>query len=262
MVTTGYIGERASGAGRRTSSDRGKLHVSVADALEHQILSAQLKVGDRLPAEAQLARTYSVSTRSVREALQVLETKGLVRRKHGERAMVVRDDVGEFLGSLAATVKTLFANNSTYLVQLMDVRSIIETDIVGRLSTEGHTILPEVKQALAQMRAAADAGDISRFTDSDAAFHLGLVRSAGNEILNVVYDNLFSIIIDVIRVTSRVPDKSLDAGYAEHEEIYQLIVTGKPEAAKAAIRRQIDNSSSYLKVALDNAALRNKAADK
>ena len=86
-------------------------------------------------------------------------------------------------------------------------------------------------------------------------FHLGLVRSVGNGILNVLYDNLFSIIVDVIRVSSRVPDKSLEAGYAEHEEIHRLIVERDSEAAVAAIRRQIDNSANYLRVALDNAAL-------
>jgi len=257
-VVTGETTEPGSGE-RRSPSDRGKLHVPVVEAFEKQILSGQLKVGDRLPAEAEMARLYSVSTRSVREALQILETKGLVRRKHGERALVVRDDVGEFLGSLAATVKQLFANNSDYLVQLMDVRRIIETEVVTRLSSEDLPIAPEVGAALAEMRAAADAGDISRFTDSDAAFHLGLVRSLSNEILNVVYDNLFSIIIDVIRVTSRVPNKSLDAGYAEHEEIHNFILTKQAEAARAAIGKQIDHSASYLKVALDNAALKNKA---
>lgn len=259
MVTVEQTEAEDPRAGVRRAADRSKLHVPVVEAFERQILSGQLSIGDRLPAEAEMARLYNVSTRSVREALQILETKGLVRRRHGERALVVRDDVGEFLGSLAVTVKQLFANNSNYLVQLMDVRRIIETEVVTRLSSEDLPIAPEVDSALADMRAAADAGDISRFTDSDAAFHLGLVRSVGNEILNVVYDNLFSIIIDVIRVTSRVPDKSLDAGYAEHEEIHRLIVTRQPDAARAAIRRQIDNSSSYLKVALDNAALQNKA---
>lgn len=242
--------------------DRDKLHVSVVEALEEQILSGKLKIGDRLPAEAAMAREFNVSTRSVREALQILETKGLVRRKHGERALVVRDDVGEFLGSLATTVKQLFANNSDYLVQLMDVRRIIETEVVTRLSSEDLTIAQEVDDALASMRAAADAQDMARFTDSDAAFHLGLVHSVGNEILNVVYDNLFSIIIDVIRVTSRVPNKSLDDGYAEHEEIYSLIKAKKPEAARQSIRKQIDESSRYLKVALDNSNLKNKAKTK
>ena len=247
---------------RRALPDRDKLHVSVVETLEAQILSGKLKIGDRLPAEAAMAREFNVSTRSVREALQILETKGLVRRKHGERALVVRDDVGEFLGSLATTVKQLFANNSDYLVQLMDVRRIIETEVVTRLSSEDLSMSQEVDEALANMRAAVDANDMTRFTDSDAAFHLGLVHSVGNEILNVVYDNLFSIIIDVIRVTSRVPKKSLKDGFSEHEEIYKLIKAREPANARQAIRKQIDGSSRYLKVALDNSNLKNKVKSK
>lgn len=247
---------------KRAIPDRDKLHVSVVEDFEAQILSGQLEVGDRLPAEAAIARDFNVSTRSVREALQILETKGLVRRKHGERALVVRDDVGEFLGSLAKTVKQLFANNSDYLVQLMEVRRIIETEVVTRLSSEELTITQEVEDSLAEMRAAAQANDMSRFTDSDAAFHRGLVHSVGNEILNVVYDNLFSIIIDVIRVTSRVPDKSLQDGLAEHEEIYNLIKAKRPDEARNSIRRQIEESSRYLKVAMDKAAMNSKAKSK
>lgn len=249
-------------ATKRAIPDRDKLHVSVVEDFEKQILSGHLKVGDRLPAEAAIARDFNVSTRSVREALQILETKGLVRRKHGERALVVRDDVGEFLGSLAITVKQLFANNSDYLVQLMEVRRIIETEVVTRLSSEDLTVANEVDESLANMRAAADANDMERFTDSDAAFHRGLVHSVGNEILNVVYDNLFSIIIDVIRVTSRVPNKSLEDGFAEHKEIYDLIKSKRPDAARDSIRRQIEESSRYLKVALDKAAMNTKAKAK
>lgn len=242
----------------RPAGERGKLHVPVVETYEAEILSGSLKVGDRLPSEAEIARDFQVSTRSVREALQILETKGLVRRKHGERAIVVRDDVGEFLGSLATTVKQLFANNSDYLVQLIDVRRIIETEVVTRLTTGPLTMTPDVDNALAQMREAADANDGARFIESDAAFHLALVRSVGNKILDVVYDNLFSILIDVIRVTSRVPNKTLADGYAEHEQIYRLIQSGDPEAAREAIRKQIDHTAHYLSVAIDSASSQSK----
>jgi DNA-binding FadR family transcriptional regulator len=238
----------------RRGIERDKLHVSVVQALEAQVLSGALKVGERLPSEAEIARAHNVSTRSVREALQILETKGLVRRRHGERAMVARDDVNEFLGSLAVTVKQLFADRPEYLVQLMDVRRIIESEVVARLSVTG-AALPEVEAALAEMASAAAAGDQSGFTDGDANFHLALVRAVGNEILAVLYDNLFSIIVDIIRVSSRVPRKSLAEGYAEHEEIHRLIRARDGAAAVAAIRGQIDHSSDYLRVVLDNAAL-------
>lgn len=239
---------------RKQPAERDRLHVSVVDAIEAQVLSGELRVGDRLPAEAELARIFNISTRSVREALQVLETKGLVRRRRGERANVVRDDIASYLDSLAVTVKRLFAQDSRYLVQLMDVRRIIEVEVVARLSSGEGAMNREVEEALAGMRAAADAGVFSRFTDSDAAFHQGLVHSVGNEILALVYDNLFGIIVEVIRVSSRVPRKSLDEAYAEHAEIYRLIRAGDVEGAKEAMRRQIDGSSAYLKVVLDKAA--------
>ncbi len=241
----------------RRGIERDKLHVSVVQALESQILSGALKVGERLSSEAEIARVHNVSTRSVREALQILETKGLVRRRHGERAMVVRDDVNEFLGSLALTVKQLFADRPAYLVQLMDVRRIIESEVVLRLANEGRKV-PAAETALERMRIAAEEDDQQAFTDGDARFHLALVRAAGNEILDVLYDNLFSIIVDIIRVSSRVPRKSLEEGYAEHDEIYRLIRARDRQGAVAAIRGQIDHSSDYLRVILDNAALLKK----
>jgi DNA-binding FadR family transcriptional regulator len=240
----------------RAGGPRSKLHVLVVEALERQILSGALGVGERLPAEKDLAVQYGVSTRSVREALQILETKGLVRRRHGERATVARDDVAEFLGSLGQTVRQLFANNPGYIVQLMEVRRIIESDVVQALASGRCAISSEVEAALAAMRRAADDGDSRAFTDADAAFHLGLVRSLGNEILNVIYDNLFSILVDVIRISSRVPAKSLDDGFAEHAEIHRLIAARDEAGAQAALTAQIDNSLSYLKRALDAAAAR------
>lgn len=243
--------------GAKRAGERDKLHVSVVQALEAQILSGSLKVGDKLPSEPEIARRHGVSTRSVREALQILETKGLVRRRHGERATVVREDINEFLGSLALTVKRLFADRSEYLVQLMDVRRIIESEVVSRLANDPRP-LPAAEEALDQMRRAAEVGDQQAFTDGDARFHLALVRALGNEILDVLYDNLFAIIVDIIRVSSRVPRKSLADGWAEHDEIHRLIRAGDVDGAVAAIRHQIDTSSDYLRVVLDSAALEKK----
>ena len=233
--------------------DRDKLYVPVVEAFESKILSGELPIGDRLPAEGEIADTFNISTRSVREAIQILETKGLVRRKHGERALVVRDDVGEFLGSLAVTVRQYLSQKSDYFVQLMDVRRIIETEAVGRLASgeAGAALNHEVEEAIGGMRRAVDSGDFALFTKCDAALHLGLVHSVGNEILNVFYNNLFALITETIKVSSRVPNKSLDAAFAEHDEIYRLIRAGDAEAAKASIRRHIDGSASYIRVALD-----------
>ncbi|HTM77481.1 MAG TPA: FCD domain-containing protein, partial [Devosia sp.] len=172
------------------------------------------------------------------------------RRRHGERAEIVRDDVEQFLGSLAATVRTLFAQDAAYLVQLMDVRRMFELEVVGRLAAGEGALGAEVDAALDTMRASVEAKDFNQFTQSDAAFHRALVQALGNEILSTVYDNLYALITDVIRVTSRVPSKTLSEGLAEHEAIRGLIASGDVAASRAAIRGHIDNSTAYLQRAI------------
>lgn len=230
--------------------DRGKLHMSVVSAIEADILSGELKVGSRLPSEADLARRFSISTRSVREGLQILETRGLVRRRHGERAEVVRDDVKQFIGSLATNVRSLFAEDPAYLVQLMDVRRMFELEVVGRLAAGEGVLSDDVAAALSDL---ASATDFAQYAEADAKFHRALVQSLGNEILSSVYGDLYALITDVIRLTSRVPSKTQAEGVAEHEAIFDAIRSGQADTSRALMREHIDNSTVYLQQAIDAA---------
>ncbi|SDK02013.1 FadR/GntR family transcriptional regulator [Aliiruegeria lutimaris] len=232
---------------------RERLHATVAEELEEQILTGELSVGDRLPSESAIAQSFGVSTRSVREAIQVLETKGLVRRRHGERTVVVRNDVSHFLGTLAINLHQLFASDPAYLRQLMDVRRMIEVEVAESLARREVPIGPEFSQALAELRAAADSGDHELFAERDAGFHAALVASAGNAVLTELYRHLFDLIISVIRVSSRVPTKSLERAYEEHARIHDRIASRDPAAAAQAVREHIDNSASYLEIALRQA---------
>jgi GntR family transcriptional regulator, transcriptional repressor for pyruvate dehydrogenase complex len=236
-----------------SAPERNKLHASVVAAFEEQILSGGLKVGDRLPSEGEIARQFNISTRSVREAMQVLETKGLVRRKHGERAEEVRDDVGQFLGSLATTVRRLFSREPDYLVDLMDVRRMFEVEAAGRLAAGEGRLDGALEEALEKMRASLEARSFPDYAEADAAFHLAMVQALGNEILSTVYENLYGLITDVIRLSVRVPSKSLQEGLEEHEALYRALRSGDPERAKAAITGHIENSTSYLREALTRA---------
>ena len=230
--------------------DRDRLYVSVVSAIEAQILSGELKVGTRLPSEADIGRQFAISTRSVREGLQILETKGLVRRRHGERAEVVRDDVEQFLGSLAATVRSLFAEDPDYLVRLMDVRRMFELEAVGRLAAGEGALSDDVTKALADLAAAKD---FAQYAQSDADFHKALVQSLGNEILSSVYGNLYGLITDVIRLTSRAASKPQSDGVAEHQAIYDAIRAGDIEGSRTLVRDHIDNSTIYLQQAISAA---------
>ncbi|PRX08577.1 UNVERIFIED_ORG: GntR family transcriptional regulator [Martelella mediterranea] len=230
---------------------RGRLHSEVSKILENRILAGELKVGDRLSSESAIAKEFGVSTRAVREAVQELEVKGLVHRRHGERTEVVRDDVDGYLDTLAITVRQRFSTDPDYLLQLMAVRRMIESEVLELLTDNETPVTPEVTAALDAMREARDNRDFSGFVNADAEFHLALVHATGNQILHLIYDNLAGLINDVIHVSSRVPTKSLDEAYSEHASIYDLIIARDKAGAKALLRAQIDSSASYLRQAIE-----------
>ena len=229
---------------------RDRLHVAIAAQIEERILGGELAVGEKLQSESELAREFGVSTRTVREAIQILETKGLVRRRHGERTTVLRADVGEFLETLAVTVRQLLRTNPSYLTEVMVVRRMIESDVIDLLLKAKTLDLGKAEAALGDMRQAGELKDFAQFTAADAAFHQALVDAAGNSVLSIVYNNLYGLITEVIRVTSSVPTKSYDAAYAEHVDIYNKIRARDLERAKSLIRAHIDNSAQYLRVAM------------
>jgi len=236
------------------ATERGKLQDSIVGYYEAEIFSGRLPVGARMPSEAEIARLFAVSTRTTRDAMQVLETKGLVQRRHGECAVIVRDDVTGFLGSLALTVKQLCSSDARYFVELMDVRRIVELDVVGRLASFRGTESVEVTRALEGMEAAARAGEVARFASCDVDFHVALVRSVPNKILHILYDNLYGLISEVIQVSARVPRKSLDDAYEEHAGIYRLIQAGDGQAARFAIAQHIEASAGYVQIAIASRA--------
>ncbi|WP_170295349.1 FadR/GntR family transcriptional regulator [Paracoccus aestuariivivens] len=234
-------------------AQRDRLHATVSAAIEARILGGELKIGDKLESESAIAKEFGVSTRAVREAIQTLETKGLVQRRHGDRTTVVREDVGEFLDALAVTVRQRLASDPAYLEEMMAARRMIETEVLEMLCASPEPIALPVTEALDRMRHARDDGDFAAFVDADAAFHLALVHSTKNRILSIIYDNFATLIGEVIQLTSRVPTKSLDAAYDEHAEIYECLRRRDEVGAKALMRAQIDNSARYLRIAIDKA---------
>ncbi|MDT0683657.1 FadR/GntR family transcriptional regulator [Roseicyclus sp. F158] len=235
--------------GATQAGSRERLHVGVMTALEERILGGELKVGDKLSSESRIAEEFGVSTRSVREAIQALETKGLVQRRHGGNTTVVRQDVSEFISSLAVTVRQQMAAHPGYLEQLMGARRMIETEVIDLLVASETPVTDDVTQALRAMEKARDDGAFDTFVIADARFHLALVHASGNSILALMYENFANLITEMIEVSSRVPTKSLTEAYDEHEKIYDRIARRDGAGAKDLMREQIARSTEYLRIA-------------
>jgi DNA-binding FadR family transcriptional regulator len=83
----------------------------VFENLEARILDGTFEDGDKLPSEEQLATQLGVGRRVVREALKVLEAKGLVDIQMGVGAIVQRNDLDSFLKTLTLNVRSYLSIN-------------------------------------------------------------------------------------------------------------------------------------------------------
>jgi GntR family transcriptional repressor for pyruvate dehydrogenase complex len=169
-----------------TPTDRSrKAHEVVADRLRQRIVSGELVEGQRLPPEEELTVQFDVARTTLREALRVLESQGLIaiKRGRGGGPLVTHPSVEPIAMALAVTLQL----QGTTVGDLDAARQMIEPQIAGQLARR-HTAadLAALTTVIDLAAEAADRGDGIAFGFAAAAVHETLVERAGNATLTTL----------------------------------------------------------------------------
>lgn len=139
------------------------LHQQLADSLRDRLRDGEWKAGDKLPTEAQLSAEYGVSRSTVRGALQLLETQGRTRTRHG---------LGTFVAPYGAGIHT----------SLQELQSMSEI-----IRVHGHD--PQMDYHSAQVRPASDReAEQLGITPGDPVFATERAVLADGEVVAFSYD--------------------------------------------------------------------------
>ncbi|WP_411103570.1 GntR family transcriptional regulator [Streptomyces sp. cmx-4-9] len=176
--------------------------------------------GGTLLTEGELADAVGVSRTPVREALLRLETEGLLKLYPKKGALVQPVSVQE-------------------VADVIETRLLVEEFTVRRAVPAPPGLLDRLAALLAEQRRHAAAGDLAAMMTADRAFHAEIVRSAGNQILCRLYDQLRDrqLRMGVALLHSR-PDR-VERTLAEHAGILDALRAGDEAAAAAAVRGHI-----------------------
>jgi GntR family transcriptional repressor for pyruvate dehydrogenase complex len=231
--------------GMMHARSRQPLHKEVAEILSERIVTGQYPEKSLLPPERALCEKHGVSRTVVREAVKLLESRGLVRIERGRGTVVQAPHHGPVTSSL----KLMLRRNRHAIGQLLEVRKILETGMVA-LAAERRTEenLQRMEQALEVMRLKPD--ESKGYVDADVEFHAEIARAAQNPVLLTILAPLEELLRESRVATFSGPDV-VKIRTGQHEEIYACIRSQDAAGAQAAMFRHLSDTQEDLRKHMD-----------
>jgi DNA-binding GntR family transcriptional regulator len=199
----------------------------VADGLGNLILDGSMRPGERI-SEAGIARTLSLSRNTVREALRLLQSSGLVRYSFN-RGLVVWDPTD-------ADIVEVFKAR-LYLERLAATSLRKSTDLTG------------VEMAHAQFEQALETGDARTIVDTDLALHQAIVATLGSSRLDTFYAGLMvelRYFLVLLSLDRREYENTAPVRH-EHRDLVEAFASRSPGKAAAAVTALLQENRELIR---------------
>ncbi|MEW5960105.1 MAG: FCD domain-containing protein [Chloroflexota bacterium] len=213
----------------------------VVENLEERILDGSFGHGEKLPSEEQLAVQMQVGRRSVREALRVLEAKGLVEIQMGVGATVKRNDLDSFLDALTRNMRSYLSINKADLEHVMELRKLLEGAALERLmAAPDPNKLQQLAEAVARQREAYQAVDFVSYQEWHFEFHKGIVDVLNNPVISMIYRQMLLLMREAMEKTGSHPEISARA-IEDHAQMVDALKRGALTELQKVLDRHLTN---------------------
>src|SRR5262252_3083370 len=215
-----------------------RLYEQIVQQIEESIVKGDLKPGDQLPAERDLAQRFGVSRTAVREAVKALREKGLVEAYSGKGTFITDGTTQAVRQSLDLMVKIGQSEGSTHLAE---VRAILEPEIAALAAARiQEPELATMREAVAVMDRAGE--DPDAFIEADLDFHLALAEGAGNPLILSLLDSIVGLLREQRLRIFKVPGGP-ERGQIHHKRILEAVEKRDAEKARQAMRAHLSQVS-------------------
>ena len=211
-----------------------RLYELIVQQVEDSILQGQLKPGDQLPAERDLAQRFGVSRTAVREAVKTLREKGLVEAYSGRGTFVTNGTSQAIRQSLDLMIRINQQDGSANLAEL---RLVLEPEIAGLAASRiDEQLLATMRESVAVMDRSLR--DPDAFVEADLDFHLALAEGAANPLILSLLDSIVGLLREQRLRIFRVPGGP-ERGQIHHKRILDAIERHDAEKARQAMRAHL-----------------------
>ena len=216
----------------------------LANQLREMIVTGRLTPGSFLPNERQLVTDSGLSRTSVRDALRVLESEGLISTKVGRSGGSMITLPGR--DSVARSVELFVRTHGIRLESLLECRVAVEPTLAA-LAAKHHTAeqLKEIEDLHVEFVASVD--NVQRYKAINLDWHLAIARASGNEPLIALMEAVSKPIRDAMDYQHVTTPELRHSAVAAHTKILEAI---RARDAQSAQRRMERHVSAYRDVAV------------
>ena len=207
----------------------------VEDQIYHYILDTPIEPGAKLPNEFELGEKFGVGRSTIREAVKLLSSKGIVEVRRGSGTYVVTTTKGlsDPLGLRSIKDKNALA------LDLVNVRLLLEPGI-AEMAAQNAT--EEDIERLRRVEAKIHSGD--RYIEDDIAFHTCVAESSKNMVVEQLIPIIDTAVMMFVNVTHK---KLVDETIMTHRMIVESIANHDPIGARSAMVMHLNFNRTYIK---------------
>lgn len=217
-----------------------RLYQRIVEQIEDAIARGQLKPGQRLPSERELVVQFGASRSTVREALRVLESSGVVRSRPGDPN---GPEILPFSSTALTKQMTRLAQvDQLSLAELISFRMILDGSanmLAARLRSAEE--LAAMERTIAVMADAIDEGyDV--FSEADVAFHDAIALASRNALIQISNQVVRGVVLSLIsdKVSRAIDsDALMRESLQHHQEVLKAIRQRDGIAAAEISRRNL-----------------------
>ncbi|WP_255607694.1 FadR/GntR family transcriptional regulator [Micromonospora sp. PLK6-60] len=207
---------------------------AVTAELVERIVRGVHPAGTALPPEPILCETFSVSRTVVREAVKILQEKGLVQVRQGAGTMVNPPSRWDMLDELVLGATIAEEDGLDILDDLVVTRRLLESDManVAARVADPRTV-DRLRTLVDEMDELVD--DHVAYHEHDRTFHDTVMQASGNRIARGVVRALESQVVNTARYMGRTERSLCVASNRGHRHIYERIAAHDPNGAAEAM---------------------------
>lgn len=227
-------------------ASRSLISEEIANKIKNMIIDGEMREGDRLPSEQELANQFDVSTRSIREAVKLLVSQNVLE---------VRRGIGSFVcskpGFSSDPLGFEFMNIEKLYPDLMEIRLILEPEVFVMAAHRGAKkefqkaarILKDIQnmnQQLAESHTQEKDEELfQKFWEYDIAYHSCFYKASRNEIANRFLPIILNTIHNLYRSPSFKSFRKSPDFYSRHQAIYDAVLAKDDQLIRELCRTHI-----------------------